>query len=130
MRNRLILVALSAGTLVVPAASHAADLKGDPARGQARYESSCGGCHSLDQNRIGPAHRGVVGRAPGRAPGYAYSAALRKPLPVWTPARLDAWLRDPPALIPGTKMTARFPDPQQRADIIAYLKVESSRPGR
>lgn len=130
MRNRLVWVALSAGTLVVPATSHAADLKGDPNRGQALYESKCGGCHSLDQNRIGPAHRGVVGRAPGRVAGYDYSAALRRPLPVWTPARLDAWLRDPSALIPGTKMMARFPDPQERADIITYLKVESSRPGR
>ena len=77
---------------------------GDAAAGQAAYQAKCGGCHSLDANRIGPAHRGVVGRRIASAPGYAYSAALKKVPGVWTPARLDQWLQGPQKLAPGTKM--------------------------
>ncbi|MBX9884679.1 MAG: c-type cytochrome, partial [Novosphingobium sp.] len=70
--------------LALPA--HAA---GDAAAGQALYLAKCGGCHSLDTNRIGPAHRGVVGRRIATAPGFAYSPAIRKLAGTWTAARLD-----------------------------------------
>jgi cytochrome c len=42
----------------------------DAGRGRELYESRCGGCHSLDANRVGPAHRGVYGRKAGAAPGF------------------------------------------------------------
>ena len=73
----------------------------DAARGQELYESRCGGCHSLDANRVGPAHRGVYGRKAGSAPNFSYRRQSR--IPPWCgEATLDAWLRqsassDPPA---------------------------------
>lgn len=93
--------------------------------GMAAYQAQCGGCHSLDTNRVGPAHRGVVGRPVGSAPGYAYSAALRKLGGVWTPARLDQWLQGPQRLAPGSKMFLTVPDPAVRKAIIAYLSANS-----
>ena len=37
------------------------------ARGKKLYESRCIGCHSIDENRAGPAHKGVFGRKAGSA---------------------------------------------------------------
>lgn len=105
------------------ASSLAAPLRaGDATRGALAYAASCGSCHSLDSNRVGPAHRGVYGRKAGSAPGYAYSAAVRKSSIIWDAAALDRWLQDPRAVIPGTKMAFRLADQQRRADIIAYLR--------
>jgi cytochrome c len=103
-------------------------IAGDALRGAAIYEASCGGCHALDANRIGPAHRGVVGRKAGAAKGFAYSPALLKSRIVWTPERLDAWLAGPRQLVPGARMAFQLGDPQQRADVIAYLAAEGAKP--
>jgi cytochrome c len=41
----------------------------------------------------------------------------------WDEATLNRFLADPPKTIPGTTMTyAGVPDPQERADLIAYLR--------
>lgn len=110
--------------LVVVAASLAAvtpAVAGDAARGQARYEARCGGCHSVEMNRVGPKHRGVFGRKAGAVADYSYSAALKKSGLTWDAATLDKWLAGPPKLVPGTKMGVSVADAKDRADIIAYL---------
>ncbi len=107
--------------MTVPA--HAAD----PAHGQELYESRCGGCHSLDSNRVGPAHRGVFGRKAGTAPGFNYSPAVKSSGVVWDDRTLDAWLTNPQALIPGQRMNFRVATAEDRADIIAYLRQQSGR---
>lgn len=90
-------------------------------KGKDLYEAKCGGCHSVDQNRIGPLHRGVVGRVIASVPGYEYSAAIKKLRGTWTPERLNKWLQGPQAVAPGAKMFFTVDDPGQRRDIIAYL---------
>jgi cytochrome c len=97
--------------------------QGDPARGKILYQS-CMGCHSLDDNDVGPMHRGVVGRKAGTVPDYAYSNALKASGIVWDPASLDRWLTNPQALVPGAKMYFSIPDAQKRADIISYLATQ------
>jgi cytochrome c len=98
----------------------AADAAGDPARGGTLY-AACMSCHSIDDNDIGPRHRGVVGRPAASVPGYAYSPALKASGLVWTPANLDRWLTDPQKLVPGARMFFQVAKPQDRADIIAFL---------
>lgn len=120
MRLSLLAVALAAATLLVVGSAQANPLQGDPVRGQALY-GACMGCHSLDENDVGPKHRGVVGRRAGVVPGYHYSTALMNSGLVWTPANLDRWLSGPQALVPGAKMFFSLSDAQKRADIIAYL---------
>lgn len=93
----------------------------DPTRGQALYESRCIACHSLDIHRVGPAHRGIVGRRAGSAPGYEYSRALAESDLIWTAQNLDRWLMNPERLIPGQKMGFRVDEASDRADLIAYL---------
>jgi cytochrome c len=98
--------------------------KGDAMRGADAYEGSCGGCHSLDASRIGPAHRGVVGRPAGSVADFNYSPALKASRVVWTPETLDRWLINPQDLIKGARMGFRLSDAQKRADVIAYLARE------
>jgi len=97
--------------------------KGDPSRGKALYQG-CESCHSIDENDVGPKHRGVVGRKAGSIKDYAYSGALKNSGITWDEASLDRWLINPTAMVPGTKMFFKIDDAQSRADLIAYLKQQ------
>jgi cytochrome c len=96
-------------------------LNGDADHGKALYQG-CQACHSIDDNDLGPRHRGVVGRRAGSVEDYSYSPALKTSGLTWNELTLDRWLTNPSALVPGTKMFFKIDDPQARADIIAYLK--------
>jgi cytochrome c len=120
--SSLAAAAAVVGILVVSLAYAGAPAKqGDPAHGKALYQS-CEACHSIEDNDVGPKHRGVVGRKAGSVAGYVYSPALKASGITWDEATLDNWLVNPSALVPGTKMFFRLDDPQARADVIAYLK--------
>jgi cytochrome c len=94
---------------------------GDAIRGKALYQG-CSACHSIDENDLGPRHRGVVGRPAGSIADYNYSPALKGSGLTWDEATLDRWLTNPSDLVPGTKMFFKIDDAQSRADVIAYLK--------
>jgi cytochrome c len=111
---------LIVASAALAAAAMGAAPSGDPATGRTLYQA-CTGCHSLDENDVGPKHRGVVGRKAGTVPGYAYSAALKGSGLIFTPVNLDIWLTNPQKLVPGAKMYFSVANPKQRADIIAYL---------
>ena len=98
-----------------------AQAAGNAARGEILYRG-CEDCHSIDKNDVGPMHRGVVGRVAGTATGYDYSPALKTSKIVWTESNLDKWLTDPQSFVPGTKMFYQVNNPQDRADIIEFLK--------
>jgi cytochrome c len=114
---RIWLIALIAALL----AARPASAGGDAARGEQLYEA-CQDCHSLDKNDVGPRHRGVFGRKAGSLPDYNYSAALKSSNIVWDEETLDRWLTNPQTLVPGAKMYFHLANPQDRADIIAFLK--------
>ncbi|MFC5521447.1 c-type cytochrome [Polaromonas jejuensis] len=95
-------------------------------RGKMLYEARCGACHSVDANRIGPAHRGVLGRKAGSAPGFAYSRALAGSKLVWTRDNLLAWLKDPESVIPGQGMNYSLGEASEREDVVAYLATLTS----
>ena len=63
--------------------------------------------------------RRQAGRQGGRLP---HSAGFVKADFAWDDARLDAWLANPQAIIPGAIMAYRQPKAETRAAIIAYLK--------
>lgn len=107
------------------AAARAGTLPDGVAAGQALYLSKCGGCHSVDTDRIGPRHRNVVGRAVASVQGYDYSSALKKLGGTWTPARLDQWLSGTQKMAPGSKMYLELDDPTERRAIITYLRSVS-----
>lgn len=98
--------------------------KADPKKGEADAKP-CQGCHSFENGagvKIGPPLYGVTGRAKASVEAFDYSSALKSKGGEWTDADLDRFLTKPSAYAPGTKMTfAGVADPQQRADIVAYL---------
>ncbi len=97
----------------------------DIAEAEKLYLRRCGACHSLDAHRIGPRHRGVVGREAGSLADYEYSPALRNAEFVWNEQQLDQWLSNPEALVPGQKMGFRISNGAERNAIIAYLRAQS-----
>jgi cytochrome c len=101
-----------------------AALAGDANHGKTLYQT-CAACHSVDENDIGPMHRGVVGRRAGSVADYNYSPALKNSGITWDEAQLNRWLVNPSAMVPGTKMFFKLDDAQMRADIIAYLKTQN-----
>lgn len=94
---------------------------GDVVRGQALYAARCTVCHAVDSNKLGPAHRGVMGRRVGGLAGYRYSDELAQSRLRWTPQTLNTWLQDPEDLVAGQRMGFQVDDAQERADLIAYL---------
>jgi cytochrome c len=97
---------------------------GDAARGQTLF-SRCSACHTVtEQNKMGPHLSGVFGRTAGTVAGYSYSKAMAAYAKTWDEATLDTFLTAPNKAVPGTKMAAgAIANPQDRADIIAYLKT-------
>ena len=117
----LILTLSAAGAMALAAGARAEPADALP--GASLYRARCGTCHSLDANRIGPAHRGVVGRMAGRAPGYSYSPALKASEIIWNAANLDQWLQGPQKMVKGSKMYFVVPGVSDRALIIKYLQT-------
>ncbi len=101
--------------------------KGDVIRGAEAYEALCTGCHEIDANKVGPLHRGLIGRRVGSAEGFKYSDALASSKLVWDAALLDAWLTDPEKAIKGQRMNVRINKPETRANLIAYLSTQKAK---
>lgn len=100
-----------------------ASLTGDAAKGHAVF-TACKTCHAIDKNLIGPMLKGVVGRKAGTIADFTYSPAMKNSGLTWTAQELFQFLEKPQAVVPGTRMTyPGLADPQKRADVIAYLKV-------
>lgn len=102
-------------------------LEGDAARGEAVFNKRCTGCHSLTQDHEGPRLRTVYGNTSGGVPGFNYSAALKNARVVWGDGTLQRWLEDPEALVPGTNMDFRVVRPQERADLVRFLRASAGR---
>lgn len=121
----LQLFALSASAQTVAAANAPREWVNPPAgnvlSGSVLYQANCTACHAVDSNKIGPAHRGVMGRRVGSLVGYKYSSELAQSRLRWTPQTLNAWLEDPEELVKGQRMGFRVDNAQERADLIAYL---------
>jgi cytochrome c len=102
--------------------------EGDAKRGEEVYHR-CLACHALKANRVGPKHCGLFGHKAGTAPNYQYSSAMKKYGVTWNADTLDHFIQNPMQVVPGTKMGyAGIKDPQERADLIAYLKRVTSDP--
>ena len=85
---------------------------------------ACAGCHGLEPRTDdqAPSLGGVIGRRAGTVPDFHYSSAMLSPNFVWDESRLEAFLADPEAIVPGNRMPFSVADKGERADIVAYLK--------
>jgi cytochrome c len=96
-------------------------------RGKALFERRCTGCHALDIDRGGPRLRTVYGRPSGAIEGFPYSSALKKAQVVWDEQTLERWLADPDAFLPGNDMDFLVTRPEERKDLVAYLKQSAGK---
>ncbi len=100
---------------------------GDGGRGKDIFERRCAGCHSLDGEKEGPRLRTVYGRKSGSISSFKYSDAVQKSNVVWDGTTIDKWLTDPGKFIPDNDMAFRLAKPDERSDVIAYLKELSGK---
>jgi cytochrome c len=109
----------------LPAAYQSADLS----NGETRF-AVCRSCHSTAQggeNMVGPNLWGIFGRKAGTEPDFTYSDDLKNAGWTWDADRLDKWITNPRAVLANSKMTfVGVPDANDRRDIIAFLKVQTS----
>lgn len=101
-----------------------AQAAGDPVKGKAVF-ARCAICHTVEpgKNKLGPTLANIVGSKAGDVPGFNFSPAMKASKVVWTPDALDKYLTNPRAFLPGNRMIfAGLPKPEDRANVIAYLK--------
>jgi cytochrome c len=116
-----------AALLATPAA-YADAAKGNAASGEELFmANACSTCHGVtkeDNAKVGPNLVGVVGRKAGTTKSLlGPSENLKKYGVTWSAETLDEFLTNPGAKVPGTAMIGILADPQQRADVIAYLST-------
>jgi cytochrome c len=114
------------GAVLVKAATAQMPLpEARPPDGPTLFKQQCATCHTnnlTDSARQGPSLFGIVGRRAGSVEGFHYSTGFAKADFSWDDARLDAWMTNPQAMIPGAVMAYRQAKSEIRAAIIAYLK--------
>ncbi len=103
----------------------------DPERGK-RVAKKCVQCHVFAKNgahRLGPNLWNTFGTQIARLGNYAYSKALKALQGKWNLDALNEYLYKPRAYAPGTKMSfIGLKDPQERADVIAYMNQMRDNP--
>jgi len=95
----------------------------------------CGACHNFVEGagaKVGPDLYNVVDRGIGSVEGFKYSAPLQAAHgegKKWTYEHLYHFLKNPKADMPGTAMGfAGLPKPEDRANLIAYLRTLAHEP--
>ncbi len=106
----------------------------DAERGEKLFRQ-CASCHQVGpnaQNTVGPHLNELFGRRAGVIDGVKYSEDIKRAGQNglhWDLQNLDVYIKDPRSLVSGTRMQFRgVKDEQDRADIIAYLRVYSANP--
>jgi aldose sugar dehydrogenase len=99
--------------------------------GEGLFAEKCGGCHQsavASGNRIGPNLSGVVGRNVAALKDYPdYSPCLKRLGGAWTEDRLNAFIKEPRSVCPGTAMDLEgLASDTERMAIIRYLSTLKS----
>ena len=113
------------------------EVKGDTERGKQVF-LRCMACHSMNnedyptsnQTKLGPDLDNLFGRQAGSHPDYQnYSLALKNAGFKWSEDRLDQWLQNPNAFLPGNTMAfAGLLRIEDRQNLLAYLRANSNTP--
>lgn len=104
---------------------------GDAAAGEA-LTRKCTTCHTFEKggaHKVGPNLWNVVNADIAAKDGYAYSEAMTSLEGTWTYQDLSVFLTKPKDYVPGTKMAyIGMKKPEDRADLLAYLRTLSDSP--
>jgi cytochrome c len=104
-----------------------ASAQGDAEAGGKLFKRMCSGCHQIGESArafFGPQLNGIVGRLAGTTTDYQYSDAMKTSGVVWTREKLAAYIEDPKAVVPGTRMIFwGISDQEKIDDLLAYLQT-------
>ena len=107
-------VLASITTVAIMTASAGIAFAGDAKSGETLFKKKCKACHMLtDKKKVGPGMKGVFGRDSEMA-GKLDEAGM------------TAWLKDPKAVNPKSKMAKLFKTKlkdNEIADLVAFLKT-------
>jgi cytochrome c len=98
--------------------------------GQLLFNNACRTCHTVKEgdNRLGPNLYKIVGRKAGSLPNYGYSSAMRSADFVWNKDKLDRFIENPDAVVPGNNMKPYDGlAPADRAKVISFLESLTTR---
>lgn len=95
--------------------------------GRLVYNNACRTCHTLREGdlRLGPNLNGVIGREAGSVAGFAYSSAMKNAGFAWDEGKLDQFIANPDAVVPGHAMRPYAPltDAEERASVVEFLRA-------
>lgn len=108
--------------IVLPASS----MSQDADAGKLAFNNACRTCHSLKEgdNRLGPNLYKVLGRKAGSLPNYGYSSAMKNADLIWDRTKLDRFIENPDAVVPGNNMKpyGGLASADVRAEVIVFLE--------
>ncbi|MBP6013898.1 MAG: cytochrome c family protein [Alphaproteobacteria bacterium] len=104
----------------------------DAAAGE-KIHQRCLQCHDFNKggpDKIGPNLWGAIGGKHAHAPNFAYSAGMKALADkTWDYDAFDAFMKNPKAAVPGTKMAfAGLSKQNDRINLIAYLRQQADSP--
>jgi cytochrome c len=103
----------------------------DVASGQQVFNNACRTCHTIKEgdNRLGPNLYGIVGRKAGSLPNYNYSSAMKEADFVWDEKKLERFIANPDAIVPGHNMRpyGGLASADDTAHVIAFLLSVAAR---
>jgi len=81
-------------------------------------------CHAFDRrdNKVGPHLVGILGREVAVVRDFEYSDAMKAHGGIWSRDRLQAFLRDPQAAVPGTRMAVSPMNAVEMEGLLVYLE--------
>ena len=107
----------------------------DSERAKFIYNQNCVSCHSLkadSESNIGPHLESIAGRRSGSLPNYNYSAAMKmnnQTSVIWDSRTIAAYITNPQAIFPGTKMVStplNFEDAVQVSNYLTRLNPKEN----
>jgi len=120
MNKHITLSLLTAFALTIAAAPAMADSD----KGEKLFKRKCASCHNFEKHATGPNLKGVIGRKAGSTDFSDYKALAGADF-VWDEENMNGWIEDPKKYIgKATPMSSKIKKPEDRADIIEYVKSQ------